>query len=74
MDTGDVLYLKGKIYTCEVQDCLTNEDGTKVHYWTDDQETFESFKEHFVLVNKNKKLYYENNQQPQSYRRKDSDL
>lgn len=29
----EILYLKGSVYTSEVDDCITDESGDKLHFW-----------------------------------------
>ena len=46
MDDDNILaYIEGKIYPCEVTDCLTDEQGDKLHSWDIDY-----WDNYFVLV------------------------
>ena len=51
MDTGFIAYRKGKIYTSENDDCITNDKGNKHHLWSDESE----LKLHFEKIEETQK-------------------
>ena len=63
MDTGFIEYRKGKVYTSENDDCITNDKGNKHHLWSDESELklhFEKIEETQKGVKQNEgKLNYE---------------
>ena len=42
---GAILYLQGNIYTCERNNCITDEQGNRQHSWSG-----EPFKKHFTKI------------------------
>ena len=38
MDDGELAYIKGRVYTSEHDDCITDEDGDSKHEWHGDSE------------------------------------
>ena len=48
--TGEMVYIKGKTYTSELDGCLTNEDGSFGHSWDWDTD----FCRHFELIEEEK--------------------
>ena len=40
----EVMYIKGKVYISEQDDCITDEQGEKNHFWLTEYNLFEYFK------------------------------
>ena len=45
MDTGEETYTKGRYYTSEIDDCITDNEGCKEHIWSTNSEKY------FILAN-----------------------
>lgn len=43
LENPPIQYTEGKIYQCEITNCLTNNDGEKNHSWKDVSYFFEYF-------------------------------
>lgn len=52
---GEIVYIKDKIYKSEVNRCITDETGNKLHLWTSAKITSETF----IPVSNKRKYYYE---------------
>ena len=55
--TGDIVYIKGRIYRSENYGCITNEQGDRNHHWIDTDTSG-----YFIRIPRNKKFrnaYYQ---------------
>ena len=55
MDDGEIAYIEGKTYLCEMKGCITDESGDKEHYWVFDSnnEQDDDVREYFIPVEEN---------------------
>lgn len=42
-DNGEIAYIEGKKYLSEMDNCITDEQGTESHYWYEKDDTWNYF-------------------------------
>ena len=62
----DVAYTEGELYISDFDNCITDNQGNKNHYWSDKKELITYFKKVITLPNKQKEMvnhpsHYKNN-------------
>ena len=50
MYNGAIDYIKGKVYTSDLDGCITDEEGTVKHWWGGDERTSEYFVRWLVTI------------------------